>query len=457
MGNKPRARAERAWAALLFVAIGASAAHAQQPAEPSLSYTVLKSDKLIRLSRDLLQKPSDWNEVARFNGMKDPNFILPGQRLRIPLRLLKRAPAGARVVSVQGEVLLGTERVTVGMAVPEGAGLRVGHESSAVIELGDGSRVKLLPNTQAELALSRNYLMRGEPSHWFSGAMRLARGAVETVAAKISGRATPLEVTTPTSTIGVRATEFRVAYEDTAARITRAEVTEGQVRADNTAQQSGADLPRGTGAALDPTQREVRVVQLLPAPDLSGLPAQALKPLGAWPLPVLAGASAFRIQVAADARFDGIVRDIRVAGASVELGTLDAGNWHVRVRGIDAQGIEGFDAARVVAVTAARLRVTSSSLRLEGGRTELRVAFDAAPAGAVSAVIAAGEALSAPLRQAQLANGALDLTGLAPGSYFIQLRVAQAAGTIATDVQRLLVPQSWGDTVFDSFNPIVGR
>lgn len=135
-------------AALLTLFTAAAMAQAPLPApapapEPSLPYTVKPSDKLIRLSRDLLVTPGAWGEVARFNQMKDPNFIKPGQRLNIPLRLLKFQPAQARVVSVAGDARLAGAAATVGMAVPEGARLQTGANSSAVVQLGDGTQVKL--------------------------------------------------------------------------------------------------------------------------------------------------------------------------------------------------------------------------------------------------------------------------------------------------------------------------
>ena len=79
------------------------------------------------------------------------------------------------------------------------------------------------------------------------------------------------------------------------------------VRADNTAQQSGADLPKGTGALINPAEKEVRVVKLLEAPDLSGVPSEVTRPAGTWPMPVQAGAAAYRVQVASDAEFNQIV------------------------------------------------------------------------------------------------------------------------------------------------------
>jgi hypothetical protein len=50
-------------------------AHAQTPREPSVPYVVKGSDKLLLLGRQLLVNSSDWNEVARFNKLRDPNLI----------------------------------------------------------------------------------------------------------------------------------------------------------------------------------------------------------------------------------------------------------------------------------------------------------------------------------------------------------------------------------------------
>lgn len=435
---------------------GAQTLQAPGEAEASLEFTVQKSEKLIRLSRDLLQKPSDWGEVARFNKMNDLNLIFPGQKLRVPLRLLKREPAAARIVSAEGDVILGGQRAVAGVALAEGSRLATGANSSAVIELGDGSRVKFLPNTSAAVEVNRNYLMRGENTHWFSGVMRMASGTVETVAAKLAGRATPFLIITPTGFIGVRGTQFRVGYEGGASSASRAEVTEGLVRADNPAQSSNAELPGGTGALVDPAQREIRVVKLLPAPDLSGLPAQLNKPAAALPMPTLAGADAFRVQIASDAAFDKIVRDLKVTTASIDLGTLEVGSWNLRMRGIDPQGIEGFDSSRVVAIAAPvlRARLTESWLRNQSGRTEMQVLFDSAPTGPVTAVMSADPAMSQPLRQGAL-NGALwDLGTLPAGTYFVQFRVPQANGIVITEVQRFTLPEGWGNTVMDSFNPL---
>lgn len=459
----------------LLIATGLAAAD-----EPSLPYTVQKSDKLIRLSRDLLVTPGAWGEVAKFNKMKDPNFITPGQVLQIPLRLLKYRVAAGRVVSTQGSVQMGGAPAVAGAPLPEGARFQVGANSSAVLELGDGTRVKLLPGTLAEVVSNRDYAMRDASvsgsNTWFAGLVRLAQGTVEALAAKAQRRATPLQIETPTSLVGVRGTEFRVAYEDPASRNARTEVTEGLVRADNTTQQIGAELPRGTGAVINPAQREVQVVKLLPAPDLSALPAEVQKPAGALALPplaALAGAQAWRVQVASDDRFEKIVRDLKVASASVELGSLDVGKWFVRVRGIDAAGLEGFDAARPLAVAMAQrvVRLVNASMRITDGRTEMAVAFDPplSPAVQATGLLWRDRALTQPAAPptvltppaiaaapAATADSRWDLGALPAGTYYVQFRLAPAGGTpaVTTEARLLEISPNWGVTVFDSTYPL---
>ena len=454
---KPRTRTDRpAWIIALGAALLATGlAHGAPPDEPTLPYTVQSGDKLIVLARDMLVRPGAWAEVARFNGLPDPDVIHPGQTVNIPLRLLKSTPVTGTVVSVQGQVQQGNAPAVVGSPVGEGSRLQTGPDSSAVIQLSDGSRVQLLPGSVAEVIASRDYALRESRSsainQWFSGVIRLSQGAVETLASKLGLRATPLQTQTPTTVIGVRGTRFRVAQE-TATPSARAEVLEGQVRADNTAQQSGADLAKGTGAVIDPTRKDVQVVPLLPAPDLAALPADITAAQAArWPLPTLAGATAYRVQVAPDAQFDRIVRDLKVAAATVDLSGLPVGIWQVRVRGIDARTIEGYDSVKQVSLRAPdRWRVTSSRLTLQDGRAQLT--WSGQPAGAtdVSAVVATDPQLAQVLSRPTGKGSQLDLGPLKPGSYYVRITPGPAGGPgVESDLYRLNIPSGWGSTILD--------
>jgi hypothetical protein len=365
------------------------------------------------------------------------------------------------VVSVQGDVQFGGAAATTGQAIAEGGKLQTGANSSAVVELGDGTRVKILPNSLAEVVTNRNYAMRDAAASatttWYSGLVRLAQGTLETLAAKIAQRATPLNIETPTSLVGVRGTQFRVAYDNPASRQSRTEVVEGLVRADNPTQGSGADLPGGTGAVIDPAQKEVTAVQLLAAPDLAAWPAELFKPQAALALPALAGASAFRIQVASDAQFDKVVRDLKVAGQSVELGSLASGNWYARLRGIDARGLEGLDTVRLVAVKDAlptAWRVINSSLSLADGKAVLvwtaqQANGQALAAAPVTAELATDIDFKTIIERPSADAQSLVLGALQPGEYFIRLHTRAPGGAaIDSETYRFELPGNWGSTVF---------
>lgn len=448
-------------------------AASQQPvpgrvAEPSLSYTIKPSDKLIRLSRDMLANQQAWNEVAKYNGLKNPDVIFPGQKLEIPLRHLKFQPVNGKIISAEGDVTLGGQPMQPGQPIGDGSQIRTGSNSSAVVELGDGSRIKLLPGSLAEVVTSRSYAMRDASAsgstNWFSGLMRLTSGALEALASKNVQRATPLQIETPTSLVGVRGTEFRVAFEDPASGSARTEVIEGLVRADNPTQKSGADLPLGTGAVIKPAEKDVNVVKLLPAPDLASISADVVRPLGAWPMPVLAGAAGYRVQVASDEGFEKIVRDLKVSSGNVELASLANGNWYARVRGIDPNGLEGFNTVKLIAVKDAppsQWRVSYSSLGIVDGKTVLSwvgLRPDGQPmeASGYSVVLAKDAALTQTVSTAEGSGPRLELGELKAGVYFLRLRskpVAGAAGAAAaaaeSETYRFELTENWGQSVFD--------
>jgi hypothetical protein len=281
----------------------------------------------------------------------------------------------------------------------------------------------------------------------------LTEGALEALASKTSKRATPLQIETPTSVVGVRGTEFRVAFTDPIGKTSRTEVIEGKVRADNPAQQSGADLPGGTGALVNPLEKEIKVVVLLPAPDLSAIPSEVLKPQGSWPMPTLAGASAYQVQVASDEQFDKIVRDLKVSTGSADLGSLPNGNWFARVRGIDAVGLEGFNAVKLIAVKDGEWRVTYSSMSVVEGKTVLswigqQAGGQAMADGNYSAVFARDAALTQSASTLQNSGGkpSLVLGDLKPGTYYIRL---QNAAGLRSETYRLELSGNWAQTEFD--------
>ncbi len=356
-----RARPPRRAAASLAVALGLATALASAlplvAAEPTIDFIVVRADTLIGLSNSVLVSPTAWREVARLNRLPDANRIRPGQRLTIPTRLLRSDAASSTLVSVVGDVRTGDAPAVAGSALAEGQSVQTGPASSAVIELADGSRLRLPPSSLAQVAASRRYGERvpagatasaadaasaNAGGGWFAGTLRVLRGSVEVFATKVL-RAKPLEVVTPTAVVGVRGTQYRVGFDDAANGRTHAEVLDGAVRFDLPRGAAGAELPAGFGAAADAQATPPAATRLSAAPDLATLPERFERLIVRFTVP--GETAALRVQIASDPAFEKLVSDQRVAaGAEVHIADLDDARWHLRARRIDAQGIEGFDA-----------------------------------------------------------------------------------------------------------------
>ena len=358
-------------AAIIFLAWGmASSAALAAMTEPYVSYTVKPGDTLVGLGRTLLNQPKRWPEVVKLNGIKNANKLSLGQQINVPRSLLNlgsqpKVAVPGTIISVQGDVKIGGQSVQVGAAVPEGARLETGANSSAIVQLGDGSRMQMMPKTLAEVTTQHGYAFRDPASSasttWFSGAIRLVSGVMDTLANKQASRLSPLTVSTPTSVIGVRGTQFRVAFEDAATGISRTEVLEGKVQADNTAQKVNANVSGGFGAAINPKEREIKVVALLPAIPEAQLPSEVVRanPLNPgpdrteWTVGSLPGAVGYRAQFANDEKFAQIYSDIKSPTPSIDLSQIPNGKYYARVRGVDPSGIEGFDASKQIEIKTA--------------------------------------------------------------------------------------------------------
>jgi hypothetical protein len=249
--------------------------------------------------------------------------------------------------------------------VAEGARLETGANGSAVVQLGDGSRVQLMPKTLADVTTQHGYALRDPASSasttWFSGAIRLVSGVLDTLANKQANRASPLVVTTPTSVVGVRGTHFRVAFEDPASGSARTEVLEGKVQTDNPVQNASVALNTGYGAAVKPEEREIKAVALLPAMASAQLPKEILRIVGernepeqaSWYVASIAGANGYRSQFASDDKFAAVEGDFKSSSTALDVKALQNGRYYARVRGVDPAGIEGYDAIQLVEIKTA--------------------------------------------------------------------------------------------------------
>ena len=317
-----------------------------------LPYTVTPHDTLIGLNRSLFTQPGAWREISRINHLPDSNRINPGQVLQVPARYLRSKVVPAQLLSVFGDVRIGGKPAAAGAALDVGEAIRTGDASSAVVQLADGSHVKLAPNTEGRLDEQRRFQIKATAAAIDDGlvaaSLRLLSGTVEVFASKVL-RARPLEVSTPTAVIGVRGTVYRVRNNVTPATASASavdasatEVLEGKVHAQvGSAATQSVDVPAKFGAPLEAGRKPV-VLPLPPAPDLDGIPAS----FDQLPLRLhIPGTLPLRVQIADDAAFDHIQLDLRVdAGDDIRIPRLADGTWHLRARAVSPEGLEGLDA-----------------------------------------------------------------------------------------------------------------
>lgn len=312
------------------------------------TYRIRPGDTIWGLSGEYLKPGIPWQRLQAHNGIANPYQLPPGTTLRIPLAWLHRQPARAKVVAVRGEALVsGVDNpgpVVAGMQLGIGAVLQTTRDATLSLEFADGSR--LLLQGDSELRLDR--LSRYGKSGMVDTRLRLQRGRVTNDVIRTRGGAPAFIVDTPNASSAVRGTRFRVNASEGR---TQAEVTEGTVAVSGAGR--SALVKRGYGTVVAAGQsKPLRAIALLPAPDVSGIAGTFNGAQISLQWPVLAGARQYRVQASSASTFDTLVVDRVVADPRIDLPAMQEGRYSVRIRGIDAEGLEGRDGVAAFAAEA---------------------------------------------------------------------------------------------------------
>ena len=421
-----------AWGrALQLAAIGLTmAAAAVSAGEPVFTHVVTREETLIALSRRLLADPRQWPQLQQHNRIADARRIPVGTVLKIPVRLLATEPVPARVLSASGEVS-GPQGVAVaaGQALPQGARLQAGDGGQATLQLVDGTVLRLRAGSTVQVETSRRLPGSGGA---LSG-VKVEDGQVEVQAQKRSGAGAPgFQISTPQGLLGVRGTEFRVSV-DARAETTRNEVLEGQVMTEGRDGRAGRSVAAGFGVVVDRSGTVTPPVRLLAPPDVSAWPALQERVLVRFPIRPQPAVVAYRAQVAAaaDPAFERVLQDVRSTGAELRLVDLPDGDYRIRVRAEDAQGLQGRDALHLFTLkarpepplpTGPGPKAVVSGARLDLAWTSVD------EARSYRLQLARDEAMREPIQdQRTLAGTAWSVDALAPGVYFWRLASERSA------------------------------
>src|SRR5512139_1123988 len=146
-----------AFPALLSLLAAALPLPGSAPAAPTVvELVVQKGDTLHELCKQHLADPGRCGEIARFNQLRDPNRIEPGEKILVPMSFLKvrpEEPVEASVTFVKGSVSARGSDSGPWLALDRGTALRrgsqvmTGPDGTAELSFDDASTLLLRPGT----------------------------------------------------------------------------------------------------------------------------------------------------------------------------------------------------------------------------------------------------------------------------------------------------------------------
>ncbi|WP_348014810.1 FecR domain-containing protein [Rhodoferax sp.] len=309
-------------------------------------YTVQPGDHPWNLAERYLKRPSLALALRQRNQIADDHRIPPGTQLRIPKDWLKLESTQVTLLAVAGDTMLRqgstpARAAIAGERLQAPSGLHTGPDGSATLQFADGSRVLVRRDSELQLQTTQKSLL-GQAS---IVALSLLQGSVENQVTPLGDSGGRFEIQTPAAIAAVRGTQYRV-YTD--GQTMRTEVLTGAVHVANPTGQVTALAAQGTVAQSGSSP--AAPIALLPPPSLDGLPDTIERLPIAWPITPLAGASQYRSQLAATPEFSAMLSDEVVDSARMRVRDIDDGSYVLRVRGIDAQGLEGLSAQRTLVI-----------------------------------------------------------------------------------------------------------
>lgn len=403
-------------------------------------YLTDPGDTLIGIGRQYLKNPDDWPKVQITNKVSDPRKLPANTRIRIPVELLKVTPAPAVVTAVTGNVRVrqGEEPfrpLTVDTRLAGGELVLTGPRSNATYRFADATTLTQLASSRLKFGRLAAYGKTG----MVATEVELEQGRIEASAATQQAPAGGFRVATPVAVAGLRGTEFRLNLAEDG-RTLRSEVLEGAVAI--AAQGVEVRVAEGQGTVTKLGRPPAAPRALLPRPDLSALPARVTRLPLAFAWPQLDGASAWRVQIAADPAFHAILLESEFARPEAhwqETGQNEAddppalpdGDYHLRVRAIAADRLEGRQANHAFRLAARPLPPLALSPCLGERLLGLDAEFTwAAAAGAHGYVlqIAPTPGFDEGLREHRLPAVARHVETLAEGDWHWRIASVDALG-----------------------------
>jgi len=314
-------------------------------------YTVQPGDTVWDISHTQLKDWRYWDDILKRNNIRNAATLRPGTKISIPLYVVREEASEVRVEKVVGKVEVvfrnKSEKLPLKPGISLGAGDRVitGESSTALLILEDQSSILL--RESSELEFTRLKTLGGGNHRSMNAQLRVNQGRMNMDANPAHVPDSSYEIFTVSANSAVRGTGFRIGVEKDSSRT---EVLEGLVSVGNAF--GKVDVPRNFGTVAQKDSPPIEPVELLPAPDLETFPALIRYLPTVVSLNSIRQARSYRVQIARDQEFLEIMLDRTVKERLMVDQRLEDGDYFLRVRGVDANGLEGNDAVKAFRVEA---------------------------------------------------------------------------------------------------------
>ena len=436
------------FAAPSLAAVGTQAAKTEVSARSTVqrpdewNYVVAPRDTLIGLVQRLMKPPANWQKLQQLNRFANPQLLAPGTIVRIPVDWLRSDATVATVELAQGDVSVRRGANRVGSVVPgtevlPGDKVETAAQSTLTLRFVDSSRVVIAPQSKV---LIENLLVYGK-SGITETRLRIEEGGVDSAVKPMVNSASRYVVTTPVFNLGVRGTDFRARF-DPASNTAFTEVLTGAVAAQGKQSEVRVGSGFGTLALVNTEPKPPK--RLLDAPLLRGIAKNANQVPVDLTWEPEAGASAYRAQVFADRSFQRQLVEGMFTQPQARWLTLPDGAYVLRVRSIDAEGLEGAATASDFVLKArpfAPFSRLSAHATMFAGDSVLLKWSEPPVAIAYRLQVADSADFTAPrLDRSDIASPELALA-LPPGTYYWRVATIAAGGDQGpfSDVQSIVL------------------
>lgn len=326
------------WLVLLFSLISFPVHAARQDSERTVEIRVASQDTLIGLCQKYLTHPEKWPQVSKLNHLPDSNYISPGQKILVPVALLKGAPMDGVVTSLQGEAFSHPAGSTewrplqLRSTVVEGSSLKTAANSSLEISFEDGTSFQLREQSLVTVKASKKgvlHLLR---------VLRLEGGKIISRVKSATGKDSRFEIETPSALAAARGTHYRVAVDEQGT--TRAEMLESRI--DLSAMGTTVSLKEGEGSLARRNEAPSAPIRLLDPPEPQALAAIYGNASSEIRFSPVQNAAQYRVLLARDQEGKNTVKTavIKPDDPFVFEG-LEDGGYYLLATSIGQEGLEG--------------------------------------------------------------------------------------------------------------------